>query len=519
MRWPAVVVIALAACGDNTVPSASDGPAWLEDSKILVDGFTETNQDCRTGLCDHDENTDLTIFNGATYLVHRTAESQVLGPNSSLHVYRSDDHGGHFDLLAIIPAPIDRDLRDPSFYVIDGQLALKAITRLPVTSERDANTDSITVNTISPDGGATWGALTPIGPEMWSFWRVRDDANGVHYSAAYEDGDQAVQLFSSIDGQTWTAGAMIHTVSADTPLETELVFQPGGHLLAFVRMDGTDAELLGNFGRLRTKVCAADPPYATFDCSQELDGARLDGPVAFTDGGRQFIIARKHFIEPADRKRTALYEITQTGGTFAWIDHGEFPSAGDTSYAGIVPIDDDHHYLVSYYSSNIAQDGPWAREMLEASDIWQATIDLSQLDDLRELRGELRGVGIRRRAEIAGLGRAQAIAEPAHGLDAHGGQADLAAQVRDVDVDQVRPGVELVAEHVQQDLGAADRLALASQQEAEQRVLARRQRKLLLVDEDVQVVVAEHEAVELSGAHRGPAARRSNARMRASSSS
>jgi hypothetical protein len=48
--------------------------------------------------------------------VHRTAGSQVLGPNSSLRVYRSRDDGRHFALQAIIPAPVDRDIRDPSFY-------------------------------------------------------------------------------------------------------------------------------------------------------------------------------------------------------------------------------------------------------------------------------------------------------------------------------------------------------------------------------------------------------------------
>ena len=56
----------------------------------------------------------------------------------------------------------------------------------------------------------------------------------------------------------WTAGPAIYGVSADTPLETELIFTPSGkRMLALVRIDGTDDELLGNTGRLRTKVCWA----------------------------------------------------------------------------------------------------------------------------------------------------------------------------------------------------------------------------------------------------------------------
>ena len=361
-----MLLLALVGCG---------GGDWLVDSHVLVDGYDENNHDCRTGPCGHDENTDLVLFDGATYLVHRTAESQVLGPNSSLRVYRSDDHGGAFDLLAVIPAPTDRDLRDPCFYVIDGKLAIKALTRLPVTSARDSDVDTIAVQTISTDGGHTWSDLAPIGPEMWSFWRIRTAPDGTYYNAAYEDGDKSVALFSSTDGTTWTKGATIYDVAADTPLETELWFT-GDQLLALVRMDGTDDELYGNVGRLRTKVCRASPPYATFDCSGTLDGVRLDGPMAFGWRDRLFVVARKHFIEKEDRKRTALYELV--GDPLTWIEHGEFPSAGDTSYAGVVPTTGDR-FLVTYYSSILAQDGPWTRALLGPTDIWQATIDLSQL--------------------------------------------------------------------------------------------------------------------------------------------
>jgi hypothetical protein len=357
--------------------------SWLTASHLLVDGFDETNQDCRTGLCDHDENTDLASFGSAIYLVHRTAESQVLGPNSSLHVYRSTDEGSTFDLLAVIPAPSDRDLRDPCFYTIGGQLAIKAITRLPVSSTRDSNVDSITVNTVSPDGGTTWGALTPIGPPMWSFWRVHRSSDGTYYSAAYQDGDQSVSLFSSTDGQTWAQGAQIYGVSTDTPLETELAFLPSGNLLALVRTDGSDAQLLGNVAPLRTKVCTAAPPYGAFDCSNELDGARLDGPVGFFYDHRLFVIARFHFLDVSDRKRTDLYEIEYDSetGPFRFVDHGHFPSAGDTSYAGVVPLgaDDTSRFLVSYYSSNIPEDPAWASAMFEATDIWTARIDLANL--------------------------------------------------------------------------------------------------------------------------------------------
>lgn len=354
--------------------------SWLSDARIVVDGDHAVATDCRNQICRHNENTDLTTFDGATYLVHRTALSQILGPNSSLLISRSDDHGRTWRKLAVIPAIEGRDLRDPSFYRIGEKLAVKALTRLQVNSLRDSGVDTIAVGSVSPDGGKTWSPLAPIGPPTWSFWRIRDDAHGVHYTAAYEDGDKSVKLFSSGDGTHWKAGAQIYGTAEDTPLETELVFVPSGKLLALVRLDGTNDELLGNAGRLRTKVCWAAPPFTHWDCSRELRGVRLDGPVAFFYGDRLFVVARKHLLEPEARKRTSLYELTGDldGGDLAIVERGELPSAGDTSYAGVAPID-RHRFLLTWYSSRIAADQPWIIGILGPTDIWQATLDLSHL--------------------------------------------------------------------------------------------------------------------------------------------
>jgi len=367
------------AAAPDAPPAADAGPAFLVDPKILVQGVGVTNTDCRTAVCGHNENTDLLDFGGAIYLVHRTALSQILGPNSSLRVYRSTNGGQSFDLRAVLPAPEGRDLRDPCFYVIGDKLALKGLTRLPVVSSRDSNVDTITVGSTSDDGGMTWTPFAPLGPETWSFWRVRQ-FGGTYYAGAYEDGDKSLKLFSSADGLAWTAGAVIYGVAADTPLEPELVFMPSGRLLVFFRLDGTDDELLGNVGRLRTGVCWAMPPYPSFDCPQILDGVRLDGPVAFFHGGRLFVIARKHLIEAAMRKRTALYELggTLEGGHLTVAELGVFPSAGDTAYAGVADVGDDR-LLATWYSSNLLLDESWFRGILDASDIWQTTLDMSRL--------------------------------------------------------------------------------------------------------------------------------------------
>ena len=95
----------------------------------------------------------------------------MTGPNSSLRVYRSRDQGKTFRLQAIVPAPVDRDIRDPSFFAVGKRLHIKAITRLPGFALRDKDAGSISVDLSSKDG-RSWTRPRPIGPIGWGFWRV-----------------------------------------------------------------------------------------------------------------------------------------------------------------------------------------------------------------------------------------------------------------------------------------------------------------------------------------------------------
>lgn len=381
MRHGAPLALGLAVAAMvalSPAPAAAEQGGWLRGARVMVPGDLE-NQDCRTGVCQHNENTDLTHWKGAIYFVHRTAGSQILGPNSSLRVYRSRDDGKTFRLQAIIPAPSDRDIRDPSFYKVGRRLFIKAITRLPGFNLRDTDAGSISVDVRSKDG-RHWSTPRPIGPEGWGFWRVVEQ-DGVYYSAAYEDGDLQVVLYRSKDGRHWSAGPQIYGVSEDTPLEAELTFSPDGRrMLALVRMDGDNNDLLGFAGRLRTKVCWAKRPYKRFTCPQEFDGARLDGAVAFHWRGRLFVVARKHIIGPEMRKRTALYEVTGdlNRGPLKLREWGELPSAGDTSYAGVARTGASR-FLVTWYSSPLEGDPSWLEGFGGQTDIWRAQLDLSRL--------------------------------------------------------------------------------------------------------------------------------------------
>jgi hypothetical protein len=363
-------------CTSQSVPHV--GPEWLDDARIFIQGYGVANQDCQAAICQHNENTDLTVWKGDTWLIHRTAKSQVLGDDCSLHIYRSKDHGAHFSETAKILPITGRDLRDPHFYTVGDQLYFKAITRLPVTSERDSDVDSTCYAWRTSDG-VNWERLPdPLATDTWSLWRPKEN-NGVYYSVAYHDGDTQVTLFTSTDGAHFTQGPDVYTVSADTPVEVELVFLPSGTLMALVRMDGLNEELLGSEGRLRTKVCTSKPPYDHFDCPQELSPYRLDGPLAFFWNQRLFVVARKH-IGADGRKRTALWElfVDSDGRVYDVKEWGELPSAGDTSYAGAAVVD-ANRVLLSWYSGDLVLDQTWIIGILDASDIWLGTIDFTRL--------------------------------------------------------------------------------------------------------------------------------------------
>lgn len=377
-----------AGCGAGGAPAP--GASWLSDVRVLVDGVHAAATDCRSAICKHNENTDLVVWRGALWLVHRTAESQILGPNSSLLVYRSDDGGATFIQTARLPAPAPgtplggargRDIRDPHFFIVGDELRIKALTRLPVVSARDSDVDTATVVAASRDG-STFSPFVEVAPHGWSFWRIQRGPDGRYHSAGYADGDVEVRLFSSPDGDRWTMGPLVYGVAADTPLETELTFLPSGRLLALVRLDGTDDELLGVTGRLRTAVCWSVPPWQEFTCPQRLEGARLDGPLTFAWHGRLFHIARKHDVdgERDGRKRTALFELEGTleGGPLSLREWGVLPSAGDTAYAGAASLDGEH-FLVSWYSGDLEEDDRWLFGILLATDIRLGRFDPSKL--------------------------------------------------------------------------------------------------------------------------------------------
>jgi len=319
----------------------------------------------------HNENTDLIEWNGAFWMVFRGGEEAQNGsPLARLKVFRSDDRGDTWTMTAEVFMP-DRDIRDPKFVVQDGRLVLYACSRVPGAHVRDAGGLAWAVRTESADG-VTWPVPVRVCDETWMFWRiVRHD--GAWFATGYNDGDVQVGLFRSTDGRAWEKVSLIFDSEPDVPSEAELHFR-GDTAIALVRLDnGTTLLEEGH-----TAICVATKPFASWDCGRVLD-KRLDGPNWFTHGGREIVIARKHL--PDAYKRTAVYELkgdlADPAAPITLVELQELQSAGDTSYVGVAPLGHDQ-FLVSWYSSDVAEDPNWLLGMFSPSDIWTAWLDLSK---------------------------------------------------------------------------------------------------------------------------------------------
>jgi hypothetical protein len=322
----------------------------------------------------HNSNTDMILWRGDFLLVHDARPYHFGSPEARLVLRRSKD-GKTWEELARFQVP-GKDIRDPKLAVIGGRLHLYALPNSGV-----AATPEGTVLATSDDG-VTWSPLEPIEPDGWLFWRPKSNDGGkTWYVPAYWKGHGKSILLRSANGRDWEQVSVIQEGNGND--ETDLEFLPDGRLLATTRLEVTPDTILGNYDG-RTGIHVAAPPYTEW-ITHESRVTRLDGPNLFALDGRVYAVAR-YQPDPngwltrmggiLSRKRTSIYRVEPE--RLVWLS--DLPSAGDTSYAGVVVR--DGHLWVDYYTSRIDRDWPWVFGMPLRTNIHMAKIPL---DALREV--------------------------------------------------------------------------------------------------------------------------------------
>lgn len=115
-------------------------------------------------------------------------------------------------------------------------------------------------------------------------------------------------------------------------------------------------------------------------------GRDIRDPCFFVVGKRLFIKAITRLPGFALRDQDATGDtqadraLRNHGQTQRWPigvrKLGDFPSAGDTSYAGVARLGGGR-FLVGWYSSPLKGDPSWITGFAGPTNIWEATIDLA----------------------------------------------------------------------------------------------------------------------------------------------
>ncbi|MCC6796510.1 MAG: exo-alpha-sialidase [Candidatus Hydrogenedentes bacterium] len=322
----------------------------------------------------HNSNTDMIYWRGAFYMIHASSPWHFGSSECKLVLHKSRD-AKQWETIAEFHAPGQNDIRDPKFAAIGSRLYLYALINDSVMATPEATSMTYTAD------GENWEDLREIEPKGWLFWRPKTRDNITWYCPAYwhEHGKSA--LLKSIDGENWEQVSIIHEGDAND--ETDCEFLPDGRIVATARLEVEPDTIFGH--RLgRTLIATAGPPYEHW-----LDATsyttRLDGPYVFEYKGQTYAIGRRNPDPNAwpnqtgsilGRKRTAIYKVEPDALT--WLT--DLPSAGDTSYAGVV-VHGDTLYA-SYYTSDINRDWPWIIGMLSPSEIRMVKIELPSLDGI-----------------------------------------------------------------------------------------------------------------------------------------
>lgn len=342
-------------------------------------------------------NLDVARHEGLLFLAWRTAPTHFASTDTRLHVVAGDD-GGTTWRHEWTEAP-GRDAREPRLVSWQGRLLVYWFTA--GTSGTKFEPDRIWVSERSAPG--VWSDPLAISPPDCVVWRVRPVAGRLLMTLYRGAGSLftahpvplTVELWASDDGITWEPCDNERPVVHEGGSETDFLELDDGRLVAVVRKEGPE----GGWG---ADICRA-PATDLTRWRRRADPRKFDSPLLFLDRGRPFLVTRRQLafggrfdlglrgVPPAVRtkidqaaywltpKRTALYEIDADALTATW--RCDLPSAGDTAFAGEVPLDpdapDDGRHLIFNYSSPTNRGWwPWVAGQLNPTHIYAVEVEI-----------------------------------------------------------------------------------------------------------------------------------------------
>lgn len=320
----------------------------------------------------HNSNTDMTFWDGWFYLCHQTSPYHLGSTRSRLLLWRSKD-AKTWEKVTEFKAERG-EYRDPTFAHINGRLFVYVLPNAGRMAEPYTTCFS------SSADGVSWDTFAEVNTPGWLYWRPKTLDGKTWYVTAYWHEHGKSVLLKSGDGVKWEIVSQIW--EGDHNDETAFEFLPDGRIMATGRLEAGDG-LFGDNDAC-TLLSVASPPYDKWSYERSYE-TRFDGPCLFPYNGRTYGIGRyqssffPRFAEQGglySRKRTSLFAVDER----RMKRLTDLPSAGDTSYAGIVIRGDDLY--ASYYTSDIKWDPTWILGMFRSTAIKMARISLPAMERL-----------------------------------------------------------------------------------------------------------------------------------------
>ena len=330
-----LLLLASSSAAASTLPSVAPAAQELSQKRAVI--TVERVWDRAA----HNAFTDILHVGGAIYLTFREGSGHTPGLDGTIRVLRSDDHGHTWRSVALL-AEEGVDLRDP-------KLSVTPRGRLMLTLGGSMYEGSAVIKreprvAFSPPSGEGFGEPVParIDPSIatnddW-LWRVtwhRDVGYGAVY--AFDEEAWTLHLVKTRDGMAYENITRLEL--EDKPNETTLRFLSDGTMLALVRREG---------GTRTAQLGRSTPPYESWQF-EDL-GVPIGGPNLLVLSDEEYVIAGREYTPTSSR--TSL-GVLRAGEPFAF--GLELPSAGDTSYPGLLVLQDE--LWVSYYSGHQGQVG------------------------------------------------------------------------------------------------------------------------------------------------------------------
>ena len=324
-------------------------------------------------------NLDIVKYKGRVYLAFRTAPTHFASKKTRLIVVSTEDRQ-KWECEAEF-ALMQSDLREPRFLVYQGRLFLYFFRG--GDNPLGFAPKHIYATHLNDEGG--WQEPKPIYKPGFVVWRAKEHQGNAYMSVYHgagiyttDDRPAEVRLLVSTDGYHWqpiSEKAQFTDISGE---EAEFAFDADGNLVVTVRMEVKGAEVC--------TACADD--ISTWDC--KFTREKYDSALMIQHEGDVYVIARRNVdgyynkdaswlpdrLERAyylvryslTRKRTALYKVdVEKKKLQALFD---FPSRGDTAYAGAVQLDEHTWWVLNYSSDLEGPDWSWIAGQLAGSNIY-----------------------------------------------------------------------------------------------------------------------------------------------------